>query len=320
MRDCRYAFWLLVGSAFLTPTPVIAQEQAHSLISGVAKSLARPDLLLNYVEYGQGEPVLVLMGGPGVSGRGIEPVAQTIAKRARAIVPDQRGSGRSIPKAAEAITLDATLADFEALRKALVLEKWTVWGCSWGGMLALEYASKFPGSVKGLVLVGSGGTSFASFATAFGDNMTARMSADDRAAQRYWSQPAVIADDPARAAAEGVRAIIPSQFYDRAKANEAIAVFKVGREHYNPDAGKQLIPAFEQGATARIEALGKLQIPALIVHGRQDPMPESVALENQKLLKGSRLVWLDRCGHWPWIEQPEALEKALFEFLLPQGS
>jgi pimeloyl-ACP methyl ester carboxylesterase len=44
-------------------------------------------------------------------------------------------------------------------------------------------------------------------------------------------------------------------------------------------------------------------------------MPELVAIENQKLLKGSRLVWLDRCGHWPWIEQPEALEKALLEFL-----
>jgi len=320
MPDFRRPFWLLVGIALLVATPVLPQDQLQPVVSGVAKKLPRPDLLLHYVEYGQGEPILVLMGGPGVSGRGIEPVAQSIAKRARAIVPDQRGSGASLPKEAEAITLDATLADFEALRKALALEKWTVWGCSWGGMLALDYASKFPGSLKGLVLVGSGGTSFASFATAFGDNMTARMSADDRTAQRYWSQPAVVADDPVRAAAESVRAIIPSQFYDRAKAIEAIAVFKVGREYYNPEAAKRLVPAFEQGATARVEALHNLQIPALIVHGRQDPMPESVALENQKLLKGSRLVWLDRCGHWPWIEQPEALEKALFEFLFPQGS
>jgi proline iminopeptidase len=320
MPDFRRPFWLLVGIALLVATPVLPQDQPQPLVSGVAKRLPRPDLLLHYVEYGQGEPVLVLMGGPGVSGRSIEPVAQSIAKRARAIVPDQRGSGASLPKEAEAITLDATLADFEALRKALALEKWTVWGCSWGGMLALDYASKFPGSLKGLVLVGSGGTSFASFATAFGDNMTARMSADDRTAQRYWSQPAVVADDPVRAAAESVRAIIPSQFYDRAKAIEAIAIFKVGREYYNPEAAKRLVPAFEQGATARVEALHNLQIPALIVHGRQDPMPESVALENQKRLKGSRLVWLDRCGHWPWIEQPEALEKALFEFLFPQGS
>jgi proline iminopeptidase len=118
-----------------------------------------------------------------------------------------------------------------------------------------------------------------------------------------------------RAASEGVRAILPAQFYDRTKAHQAIAFLKVGKEHYNPDAGEYLSPAYDQGSSARSEALGKVNIPTLIIHGRQDPMPESVALENQKLLKGSRLVWLDRCGHWPWIEQPEALEKALFEFL-----
>jgi proline iminopeptidase len=260
------------------------------------------------------------MGGPGIPGRGLEPVAQILARKARAIVPDQRGSGASIPKEAAAITLEATLADFEALRTALGLEKWTVWGCSWGGMLALEYVSKFPGRVKGLILVGSGGTSWGAFATAFNDNMTARMSADDRAAQQYWSQPSVVADDPDRAAVERMRARIPSQFYDRSKANDAIALFEPGREHYNSEASKYLNSAYNLGAAARIAALREVQIPTLIVHGRQDPMPESVALDNHNLLKGSRLVWLDRCGHWPWIEQREALEKALFEFLVPQGS
>jgi len=291
------------------PTP-----ESHPLLPGKAKTLARPDFVLHYKDYGQGEPVLVLIGGPGFSGDGMEPVAQMIAKRGRAIVPDQRGSGGSMPKDAKAITLDATLADLEALRKELGLEKWTVWGCSWGGMLALDYASKFPTSIKGLVLVDSGGPSFAG-AEAFSDNMKARMSADDLSAQRYWSQPDVVSKDPMRAAIEGIRAILPSQFYDRTKAHQAIAILKAGKEHYNPEADEHLSPDYEQGAPARIEALRKVDIPTLILHGRQDPMPESVALENQKLLKGSRLVWLDRCGHWPWIEQPAALEKALFEFL-----
>ncbi len=284
-------------------------------IVGVAKTLARPDLLLHYKDYGSGEPVLVLMGGPGVPGDGIAPVAGMIGKRARALVPDQRGSGGSIPENAKAITLAATLADFEALRTALGFERWTVWGCSWGGMLALDYAARFPGSIKGLVLVDSGGPSWASFGKAFADNMSARMSADDRAAQRYWSQPEVVAGDPERAAVEVVRAILPSQFYDRTKAQGAIAIFQPGREHFNPQAGERLNPEFEAGAAARVEALRTLDVPALIVHGRQDPMPESVALENHSLLKRSRLVWLDRCGHWPWIEQPEALEKALLDFL-----
>lgn len=279
-----------------------------------AKTLARPDLALHYKDYGQGEPVLVLMGGPGFSGEGMEPVARIIAKRGRAIVPDQRGSGGSIPEDAKAITLDATIADLEALRKELGLEKWTVWGCSWGGMLALEYASKYPSGIKGLVLVGSGGASWA-FARAFRDNMKARMTVDDLSAQQYWSRPVVVSKDPMRAAIEGMRATLPSQFYDRTKVHEAIAFLKAGKEHYNPDAGEYLSPAYGEGASARIEALSKLDIPALILHGRQDPMPESVALENQKLLKGSRLVWLDQCGHWAWIEQPAAVEKALFEFL-----
>ena len=288
-----------------TPPPPAVKE----------KTLARPDLVLHYKDSGQGEPVLVLMGGPGFSGEGMEPVAQIIAKRGRAIVPDQRGSGGSIPKDAKAITLDATIADLEALRKELGLEKWTVWGCSWGGMMALDYASKFPSSIKGLILVGSGGASWA-FAKGFSDNMKARMSADDLSAQRYWSQPDVVSKDPMRAAIEAIRAILPSQFYDRTKAHQAIAILKAGKEHYNPEADERLSPEYAQGATARIEALKMVDIPTLIIHGRQDPTPESVALENQKLLKGSRLVWLDECGHWAWIEQPAAFEKALFEFLL----
>lgn len=288
--------------------------ESTALSSGKAKTLSRPDLELHYRDYGQGEPVLLLMGGPGFSGEGLEPVALMIAKRGRAIVPDHRGSGGSIPKDASSITLDATIADLEALRKDLGFERWTVWGCSWGGMLALDYASKFPSSIKGLILVGSGGPSWA-FARAFSDNMKARMSADDLSARQYWSQPDVISKDPVRAAIEGIRAILPSQFYDRTKAHQAIAILKAGKEHYNPEAGEHLNPAYDEGTSARIEALKKVDIPTLILHGRQDPMPESVALENQKLLKGSRLVWLDRCGHWPWIEQPGAMEKAMFEFL-----
>jgi proline iminopeptidase len=307
----RLAACLLLCLSLQAQAPTTGSPQTFP---GKARTLARLDLVLHFKDFGQGEPVLVLMGGPGFSGDGMEPVAQMIAKRGRAIVPDQRGSGGSIPGDAKAITLDATLADLEALRKELGLEKWTVWGCSWGGMLALDYASKFPSSIKGLILVDSGGPSWA-FAQVFSDNMKARMNPDDLSAQRYWSQPDVISKDPMRAAIEGIRAILPSQFYDRTKAHQAIAILKAGKEHYNPEADERLSPEYEQGAPARIEALRKVEIPTLIVHGRQDPMPESVALENQKLLKGSRLVWLDRCGHWPWIEQPAALEKAMFEFL-----
>ncbi|MBE2216111.1 MAG: alpha/beta fold hydrolase, partial [Opitutaceae bacterium] len=207
--------------------------------------------MLHYTDRGQGEPVLLLMGGPGVPGAGLESVATMIAKTARAIVPDQRGSGRSIPADPAAITLDATLADFEALRMELGFERWTVWGCSWGGMLALDYAAKFPGSVKAIILVGSGGTSWSRYRSVFADNMEVRMTAEERTARDTSSQPDAKARDPQLAAVENTRARIPSQFYDRTKAVPALALFQPGREHYNPQAAALLIPAFEAGAPTR---------------------------------------------------------------------
>lgn len=307
----------LAAIVYLGAAAVHAQETQQQAAPGAARTLARPDLALRYVEYGSGEPILVLAGGPGLPGEFLEPLAQMIAERARAIVPDQRGTGGSIPKEATAVTLEASVADLEALRLALGLDSWTVAGHSWGGRIALDYASRFPSSVKGLILVSSGGTSSTSYRQVFLDNLMARMCPDDRAAYAYWSQPAVRANDSIRADMEIRRVAIPSAFYDPTRATAYLAAFRPGKEHYNPEAAEHLIPDYERSVTSRVAALSKLQIRALIVHGRQDPMPESVALENAALLKGSRLVWLDQCGHVPWLEQPNALKKALFEFLFP---
>lgn len=287
-------------------------------VAEAGRQLVRPDLVLHFTDQGQGEPVLVLMGGPGMAGDAMEPVARMIAKRGRAILPDQRGTGKSIPVDAKAITLDATVEDFEALRKALGIPRWTVLGSSWGGMMALDYASKRPESLKGLVLVGSGGPSWAG-AGFYAQNRRPRMSEDDRAAEAYWSRPEVVARDPDRAAIEAMRAIIPAAFFDRTKAVEFIAYLKPGKACYNTEAAGLLAKEFGQGSAARIEALRRLEIPALILHGRQDPFPEAVARDTHALLKGSRLVWIDRCGHLPWLDQPEAMEKALFAFLFPDS-
>jgi hypothetical protein len=58
-------------------------SESPPLLPGNAKTLARPDLVLHYKDCGQGE--LVLMGGPGFSGEGMEPEAQMIARHGRAI-------------------------------------------------------------------------------------------------------------------------------------------------------------------------------------------------------------------------------------------
>ena len=64
------------------------------------------------------------------------------------------------------------------------------------------------------------------------------------------------------------------------------------------------------------QAAERLGVPALVIHGREDPIPlESAAAAAAAL--GAPLVALDACGHVPYVEQPEALAAALHAFLAP---
>jgi len=102
-----------------------------------------------------GEPWLVLHGGPG---SGCQPgmAAWFDPVRHRAIMPDQRGAGRSTPAGTlRRNTVGALLADLEQLRRTLGIERWGVVGGSWGATLALAYAARYPQAVAALVLRGT---------------------------------------------------------------------------------------------------------------------------------------------------------------------
>lgn len=62
-------------------------------------------------------------------------------------------------------------------------------------------------------------------------------------------------------------------------------------------------------------ALRQLNVPALVVAGRQDPMDPAMQYELHLALKSSRLVLLERCGHFAWLEQPREFYSAVREFL-----
>jgi proline iminopeptidase len=101
-----------------------------------------------------GEPVLVLHGGPG---GGCSPGMRRFfdPKHYRAILFDQRGCGRSTPSASvENNTTWDLVADIERIRAELGIDRWIVFGGSWGACLALIYAQTHPDRVTRLVLRG----------------------------------------------------------------------------------------------------------------------------------------------------------------------
>jgi proline iminopeptidase len=101
-----------------------------------------------------GKPVVMLHGGPG-GGCSDRMRRFHDASKYRIILFDQRGSGRSTP---HADIVDNTtwhlVADIETLREKLGIERWQVFGGSWGSTLALAYAQKHPERVTELVLRG----------------------------------------------------------------------------------------------------------------------------------------------------------------------
>jgi proline iminopeptidase len=111
---------------------------------------------LYYEEVGNpnGQPAVVLHGGPGA---GCSPEMRSFfdPKHYRVILFDQRGCGRSNPLASlEENTTWDIVEDIEKLRKHLGIEKWLVFGGSWGSTLSLSYSEKYPERVTHLVLRG----------------------------------------------------------------------------------------------------------------------------------------------------------------------
>jgi proline iminopeptidase len=101
-----------------------------------------------------GKPALFLHGGPG---GGLDPYYRRFFDPARyhAVLFDQRGAGKSTPWASiEENTTQDLVADIERLREHLGIERWLVFGGSWGSTLALAYAEAHPDRVTEIVLRG----------------------------------------------------------------------------------------------------------------------------------------------------------------------
>ncbi|MGF1428999.1 prolyl aminopeptidase [Kitasatospora sp. LaBMicrA B282] len=107
----------------------------------------------------EGKPALCVHGGPGGGGHRFRKAFDRAVYRV--VVFDQRGCGESLPHAADPAvslaynTTDHLIADMEQLREHLGIERWLLYGVSWGTTLSLAYAERHPERVSELVLVSS---------------------------------------------------------------------------------------------------------------------------------------------------------------------
>ena len=293
---------VLVGLVALVATaPVYAQDG----------SFVRDGVTLHYRTAGSGPPIVFLSGGPGFDVDYMIPLGDFVPATYQRLFYEQRGTGRSlVTLSPETMTLRHVVDDLEALRVHLKQERLFLLGHSWGGILAMSYAAAYPDRVDRMILIGSGGPTF-DFGPRMSDNIEVRLRPEDREAARYWSEAAKRGVDADKAALEQIRAIMPGYFFDRARALAFAAQTPDGSLHTRVNA--LLFADLATHYDVR-QGLATLARPVLIVQGHQDPMSDKTAEAVHAAIAGSVLTYINKCGHFPWIEQPDPFRAALAAF------
>jgi proline iminopeptidase len=265
---------------------------------------------------GQGYPLLLMHGGPGLDHSTLLPL-QPLADQFTLIFYDHRCNGRSEGTEVSSMTFENLTADADALRQALGFERWAVLGHSFGGNVALEYALRYPQNLSHLVLMNSGG-----------DQWWVNHNAPAILAQRGYSAATVSA---ARRFYNGQ--LTPGEFLP--------TVLKLIRAYsyhtsllYHPSflalayrlglgppmkmRPEALIFGYSQllkGWTV-MDRLSEIQVPTLVLAGRHDFLfpPEHQAILADRL-PDAQLVLVERAGHNPQAEQPAEVIEAIKRFI-----
>jgi proline iminopeptidase len=271
---------------------------------------------------GHGEPVIVLHGGPDFDTAYLLPDLDRLADAYRLIYYDQRGRGRSAAGVrAEDVSLASELADLDAVRRHFELDAPVILGHSFGTVLALEYALRYPGRQSKLILMSPAPASAADVAV-LREYYLRKIGAQMAKQREIVAGAAYKAGDPdavlARYRIHFRPAFATAAPYERLMAAMGVAFREQGA------GGILLAHAIEDRLYADTwqmtdydlhPRLRTLDVPTLVTWGTEDFIPVGVAEHAAGAIPGAKLVKLEHCGHFTFIECPRATRAAVDEFL-----
>ncbi|MBN2068089.1 MAG: alpha/beta hydrolase [Opitutales bacterium] len=270
------------------------------------------DGVIHYKTCGAGSPILIINGGPGLDCNGFQHLAELLSDKHTTILFDQRGTGESaLNKIDEStITMDLMVEDMEALRKHLDYDQWIVLGHSFGGFLGEYYACKYPNSITALILSSSGGIDLG-LLQYFRENLQMHLSQNERDEFQYWDS-LVNAENPTEEAKYNrAKCLASAYLYDKSYVPQVAARLAHGG---NPEINSLVFKdLFDSHFDCR-EGLKDFSKPVLIIQGRQDPIGAGVAYEAHNALKTSTLVFINKSGHYSWLEQGDSFCAELYAF------
>jgi proline iminopeptidase len=278
---------------------------------------------LFYRLIGDGDPIIVVHGGPDFDHSYLLPDLDRLAAAFQLIYYDQRGRGRSMPDTdPEDVGIESEVDDLEMLRDHLGLGATTVLGHSWGGVLAMVYAIAHPEPMSRLILVNP------AFATVGDRNLfvewrRARWPADMAEMDAIASTPEFEAGDPDAVAAyyrvHYRSGLTRAEDIDRVLDGIALSLTR-DRILRGRDIEHRLIAdTWGSRNWNLLPDLGRLDIPTLVITGEDDFIPLECPTHIADAIPGAQLVVLPECGHFSYLESPQQFEEAIIAFMKANG-
>ena len=270
-----------------------------------ARDIQTPDWKLRYYEAGEGHPLILIHGsGPGATGwSNFSGNIEALAKHFHVYAVDMPGWGESDACTKEKLDhIGATIQFMDALGIA----KAAVVGNSMGGIIALALAAEYPDRISHVITMGPAAHPGPKLFGA-GDGPTEGL----KFLQQAYRTPTP----------EAMHALVSIMVYDKTFATEALCKARSDAALARPEHLANFLDMLAKGGPvsrwASLDVLAKSQIPMLLIHGRDDRV---VHYENSLMLNAyvpnSRMVLMNRCGHWAMIEHADEFNRLVTDFVL----
>ena len=273
----------------------------------------------HYIEkMGEGEPLVVLHGGPGLFHDYLVPHFKNLAQEYQIIFYDQRGCGKTdFPQDTSSINIETYVEDLEAIRIYLKLDKLNLIGHSWGSLLALTYAKKYPDNLNRLILISPAPGNSDYFDETF-SNMQQKRSEEDtkelvqtmmssafeKREEKAFKKAIMLGDKVNLVDQEGISDLYKPMSFNTASASNLMLVNSLlERTYFNLNV---------------IDGLEVINCPSLIIVGDLDNVPFTSTQEIQENIKGSKLEVIKKSCHYPFFETPKEFNHTIKNFLAPE--
>ena len=263
----------------------------------------RNGVLRGWVD-GNGPPIVLLHGGPGMSFTYLDAIAEELVDSYRVANYQQRGLE---PSSLDGPFDVAThVEDIAGVLDALGWERATLVGNSWGGHLALHAAASLGNRLDGVLCIDPLGAVGDGGEKKFEATMFERTPADVREKATELDARAMAGEATAEDALESLRLVWPAYYADWTAAHEMPSTMTLSTDAY-----AQTFASLHAELPGLTASLPSIRTKVGFVAGAASPMPLSASTDTAAAIPGAWTEVIDDAGHFPWVEKPGCVRAAV---------